>query len=133
MIERRREPAVYRRIADEIAARIRSGELQPGDQLPSADLVCRLYGVGMATANRAIQELKYDGLIETEPGRRSRVRAQPERQVIKVQRGSQWWTRPATDADREQMTLAEGERVIVLVHGARVTLYPADSTEFRTS
>lgn len=133
MVDRRRARALFRQIADELTEEITSGRRRPGEAMPSADLICRTYGVGMATAKKALGILSAAGLIETESGRVARVRVQPERQIIKVQRGSSWWTREATPEDREKLTLRDGERVIVLVHGARVTLYPADSTEFHTS
>jgi DNA-binding GntR family transcriptional regulator len=64
---------VYRLIADEIA----SGNLGPGDRLPSErDLTERL-GVSRATVRRALGELAEDGLVEASAGRGSFVATGP--------------------------------------------------------
>jgi GntR family transcriptional regulator len=66
----------YREIADDIAARIRSGEqgYGPGDQLPSYTEVARLYSVSVSTASRAIGLLHDRGLVESIVGRGVYVR-----------------------------------------------------------
>jgi DNA-binding GntR family transcriptional regulator len=55
-----------RRRYEEIAAHFRrlihDGELSPGDSLPSLRKVCEEFGVANATANRAFQILKAEGL-----------------------------------------------------------------------
>jgi len=136
MIDRRREPAIYRRIADDLARRIRSGELAPGDLLPSADLVCRTYGVGMMTANRAIQELKYDGLVDTESGQRTRVRADPPKELVRLVRSATMDLRMPTPEEREEFGLREGVPVAEVEWGRpaerRRRVYPGDRYRFTT-
>lgn len=62
------EIAVYRRIAAEIAARITSGELAPGDTVPSTRQIMARYGVAMATATKVITTLRDQGLVQARPG-----------------------------------------------------------------
>ncbi len=58
----------YQRIADDLRARISSGEYPPGSQLPTkAELMTR-YGVAVNTVERAIDELRKAGIVETLQG-----------------------------------------------------------------
>lgn len=65
----------YRHIADEVEARIRSGELAPGDQLPTQRAFAKREGIAVSTAARVYGELTRRGLISGEVGRGSFVRA----------------------------------------------------------
>ena len=55
---------LYHRVYREIAKEIESGQLQPGDRLPSERWLCDELGVSRATVRRAIEELVGDGLVE---------------------------------------------------------------------
>ena len=68
----------YQRIADDLRARISSGEYPPGSQLPTkAELMAR-YQVAVNTVERAIDELRKAGLVETLQGAGMFVREPPE-------------------------------------------------------
>ncbi|MDX3229383.1 GntR family transcriptional regulator [Streptomyces sp. ME19-01-6] len=58
----------YMRIAAKIRARIESGDLQPGDPLPSAREIMRAEGVSSATAARVAPVLRAEGYALTTPG-----------------------------------------------------------------
>ncbi|MER7516340.1 TetR/AcrR family transcriptional regulator C-terminal domain-containing protein [Streptomyces sp. NPDC126499] len=58
----------YLAIAAEIGRRIRSGELSPGDRVPSTRAITREWGVAMATATKALAALRQEGLVRAEPG-----------------------------------------------------------------
>jgi GntR family transcriptional regulator len=60
---------VYVAVADHLAARIASGELQPGARLPAERELAREYGVAVGTARRAVKELASRGLVRVLPGR----------------------------------------------------------------
>ncbi|MFE0650589.1 TetR/AcrR family transcriptional regulator C-terminal domain-containing protein [Streptomyces sp. NPDC059534] len=60
--------APYLAIADELRRRIRTGELSPGDRVPSTRAVTREWGVAMATATKALAVLRQEGLVRAEPG-----------------------------------------------------------------
>jgi len=69
---------LFRQIAEQLRASIRSGELKPGDQLPSeADLMDH-YGSARMTVRQALAQLKSEGLIISEHGRGVFVRPQPQ-------------------------------------------------------
>lgn len=71
--------APYQQIADALRAQIESGELAPGDQLPSIAALTSEYDVSIGTARSALSVLKADGLIVTRHGRGSHVRTRPGR------------------------------------------------------
>lgn len=60
--------APYLRIADEIAGRIASGALAPGDRVPSTRQITKDWGVAIATASKVIAELRQRGLVDAVAG-----------------------------------------------------------------
>ncbi|WP_405795095.1 TetR/AcrR family transcriptional regulator C-terminal domain-containing protein [Streptomyces sp. NBC_01506] len=68
----------YLRIAAELRRRIASGELAPGDRVPSTRRITREWGVAMATATKALAVLSQEGLVRAVPGVGTVV-AQPDR------------------------------------------------------
>lgn len=58
----------YRKIADEIAGRIASGELAPGARVPSTRQIMAEHRVAMATATRVITTLRERGLVQARRG-----------------------------------------------------------------
>ena len=64
---------LYRRVFDALSGRIRSGEMKPGDRLPSEAETARQFGVSRITSKRALQMLAAEGLIRRIPGRGSFV------------------------------------------------------------
>ncbi|TDD71427.1 GntR family transcriptional regulator [Actinomadura darangshiensis] len=69
----------YRRIVTEIGARILTGDLRPGDRVPSVRQIAQRWGVAIATATKVIATLREEGLIEAKVGSGSVVKAQPDR------------------------------------------------------
>lgn len=55
-------------VIDDIAAKIASGQLKPGDRLPSAAELRAQYGVSITVVRRAIDYLKATGAVEGLPG-----------------------------------------------------------------
>lgn len=51
-----------------IRRRIASGELKPGDRVPSTRQITRQWGVAMATATRVLTTLRQEGLVVARPG-----------------------------------------------------------------
>ncbi|MET8527025.1 TetR/AcrR family transcriptional regulator C-terminal domain-containing protein [Micromonospora sp. NPDC005172] len=58
----------YLRIVAELRRRIASGELGPGDRVPSTRQIVREWGVAMATASRALTALRQENVIRAVPG-----------------------------------------------------------------
>lgn len=67
----------YVRVADDIAARIDSGELADGARLRSERELAEYYEVAYGTVRRAMAVLRERGLIETIHGRGTFVRKAP--------------------------------------------------------
>ena len=67
----------YLRVADDIAARITSGELAPGARLLSERDLAGYYGVSYGTVRRAMEVLRDRGLITTIHGRGTFVTDHP--------------------------------------------------------
>lgn len=56
--------AKWAQIVDDIRAQIASGELSPGDKLPSTSQLCKQYDVSAIVVRQAINALKVDGTLE---------------------------------------------------------------------
>lgn len=56
------------RIAAELRRRIETGELAPGDRVPSTREITRRWDVAMATATKVLTELRRQGLVHAVPG-----------------------------------------------------------------
>lgn len=68
---------VYRRIADALREAIESGDLAPGDKLPSESELMSRYGVAGGTVRQAIGVLRGEGVVIAEHGRGVFVRSRP--------------------------------------------------------
>jgi DNA-binding transcriptional regulator YhcF (GntR family) len=68
----------YLRIVDDIRHRIDSGELRPGDQVPSARGITQEWGVAIATATKVLAALQQEGLVKAVPGVGTVVATEPE-------------------------------------------------------
>ncbi len=64
----------YREIANDLRQRIDSGELPPGSKVPGENELIARFGVAQATARRALDELKNEGLIVAKRGAGTFVR-----------------------------------------------------------
>jgi DNA-binding GntR family transcriptional regulator len=70
-------PADYLRVVDAITEQIRSGELVPGDKLPTYAQLADKYLVSVSTAQAALRLLRDRGLVEGHQGKGTFV-SQPE-------------------------------------------------------
>jgi GntR family transcriptional regulator len=59
---------MYRQIADDLRAKIESGELEPGGQLPTEEDLKEQYSASRNTIREAIKMLTTPGLVETRAG-----------------------------------------------------------------
>lgn len=58
----------WRQIADVLREEVTQGQYGPDDRLPSVGDLARMWSVNRKTANKALQALRDEGLIEVEPG-----------------------------------------------------------------
>lgn len=65
------------RLAADLRQQIESGELQPGDQLPTVAELAKRYQVSTATVSKALRTLKDEGLIVTRHGWGTHVAERP--------------------------------------------------------
>ncbi len=64
---------LYHEVLARLEQRIRSGELAPGDHLPSERDLMEFYGVGRPAVREALQSLARAGIVEITHGERARV------------------------------------------------------------
>lgn len=81
------EPIVRRKLSDEVFARLRrsieSGELQPGDEMPSERTLMERFQVGRPAIREAMQALANMGLVEISHGERAKVLKLTARSLIR--------------------------------------------------
>lgn len=73
--------APYRQLADVLRAAILTGKYAPGTKLPSGPELVERYGVAKATAQKAIDALKNEGLAVSRQGSGTFVRERAQRPV----------------------------------------------------
>ncbi|MBB6344660.1 GntR family transcriptional regulator [Nonomuraea muscovyensis] len=73
-----RKIPVYQRIAEEVAERIRRGEIPPNRAIPGEKVMMREYGVAKVTARQAVAHLRDQGWVFTVPYRGTYV-ASPDK------------------------------------------------------
>jgi len=66
---------IYEQIAEQIKAKIISGELNAGDALPSMRLLAKELRISLITTKRAYEELEAQGFIESYTGKGSFVKS----------------------------------------------------------
>jgi GntR family transcriptional regulator len=111
-IDRTSDRPVYKQVADALRAAIRTGELADGQPLASETELMQRYGVSRNSARNAVALLRLEGLVVTEHGRGTYVRAhRPMRRLnssrySKTNRQAALHTETAEqDANREQQLL----------------------------
>ncbi|WP_319460106.1 winged helix-turn-helix domain-containing protein [Micromonospora sp. RTP1Z1] len=56
-------PMGYRRIADDLRARIAAGEYPPGERLPTYKELAEMYSAGVSTIQKAVLLLQSEGAV----------------------------------------------------------------------
>jgi len=74
---RERSRELGRSLTRYVHARIRSGQLQPGDKLPAERELAEMFGGSRGAIRRALLELESEGLIGREVGRGTFIKAGP--------------------------------------------------------
>jgi GntR family transcriptional regulator len=130
MIDPSADRAVFRQLADLLRNQIVSGELGPGDPLPSELRLAQEYGISRTTVRQAIAQLRTEGLVSVERPRGTFVRVPEEIQFVTLARGERVSARMPTDAERRTYRLGEGVPVLVVIAtDGTQTIHPADKVQ----
>ena len=84
---------VYKQIADDLRARIASGQLEPGDDVPTEAELAHEWRTSRGPIRNALAALRAEGLIETTRGRPARVRERKAHQAVDVSIPFTRWAR----------------------------------------
>lgn len=84
---------LYVRIADDLRRKISSGELSPGDEVPSEGELAELWHSSRGPIRNALGALRNEGLIETRRGRPARVAIRKSQQPAEVSIPFTRWAR----------------------------------------
>ncbi|GLW28091.1 GntR family transcriptional regulator [Actinoplanes regularis] len=76
----------HRQIAAQLRERIRREEWQPGERLPSIPAIAEMFGVAKQTVQRAVDQLRVEGVLITKPGSGTYVRG-TRRRLNRLSRG----------------------------------------------
>ena len=76
IISNRSGKPIYEQITAQVKSATMSGELQPGDPLPSMRALAKSLHISVITTQRAYEDLQRDGFIDTITGRGSFVAVQ---------------------------------------------------------
>ena len=76
----------HRQIATQLRERIRRGDWQPGERLPSIPAMAEMFGVAKQTVQRTVDQLRVEGLLITKPGSGTYVRG-TRRRLNRLSRG----------------------------------------------
>ena len=76
IISNRSGKPIYEQITAQVKSAIMSGELQPGDPLPSMRALAKSLHISVITTQRAYEDRQRDGFIDTITGRGSFVAVQ---------------------------------------------------------
>ncbi|QLQ38021.2 winged helix-turn-helix domain-containing protein [Micromonospora robiginosa] len=127
MIYPGQEPVGYQDLAAILRERVTSGQLRPGDRLPSERDLSQTYGVAAMTARAAVKQLRAEGLVEAVRGRGVVVRESVEPEEVVVDLGDWVSARSPTPQERRDYGVPEGVPLLVIAHPDGLQdLYPAD-------
>ena len=130
MIDPSADRAVFRQLADILRAKIESGELGPGDPLPSELRLAQEFSISRTTVRQAIAQLRTEGLVSVERPRGTFVRVPEEVELVTLARGERVSARMPTDTERRSYRLGEGVPVFVVISpDGTKTVHPADRVQ----
>jgi DNA-binding FadR family transcriptional regulator len=127
MIDPSADRAVFRQLADLLRRQIESGELAPGDPLPSELRLGEDHNISRTTVRQAIAQLRSEGLVTVDRPRGTFVRVPAPFEVVVLNSGERAGARMPTDTERRRFNLREGVPVLVVTApDGTQTAYPAD-------
>jgi GntR family transcriptional regulator len=125
-----RGPSGYLELADLLRAQIVSGDIPPGQRLPSETMLAQTYGVATKTARAALAQLRNEGLAAHVRGYGVVVREHVEPELVTIDPSDAVSARMPSPAERDTYDVPEGVPLIVVKHAdGLMDLYPADRYE----
>lgn len=112
------ERPIYGQITDQIKEKILSGELVPGDALPSMRQLARDLHISVITTKRAYDDLERDGFLETVGGKGCFV-AQKNMELLReeqLRRTEESLRAAVSRAARAGITLSELTEMLTLLY-----------------
>jgi DNA-binding transcriptional MocR family regulator len=79
-----RDGPIYLAVADAIGAAVASGDLRPGERLPTHRALADALGVDLTTITRAYAEARRRGLLQATVGRGTFVRSEPHVPAVRT-------------------------------------------------
>lgn len=109
---------IYEQIASQIKNLIITGQLQPGEALPSMRLLARELRISVITTKRAYNDLEEEGFIETIPGKGSFVAGRDAGLIREegLRRAEEYLTQAASIARENQISLEELTDILRLLY-----------------
>lgn len=131
MVDPSADRAIFRQIADDLRARIVSGEYPPGSSLPVEATLVYTYDAGRLTVRAALDELEAEGRITRRRGRAALVREQQALILVKIPRGGRVRSRMPTDEERREHRMEAGVPLLIRFDpaGRELEPLPADRYE----
>jgi DNA-binding transcriptional regulator YhcF (GntR family) len=105
----------YEQLRTQVAAKVVTGELEPGEKLPTVRQLARDLGLAANTVARAYRELEADQVISTQGRRGTFVRSEVLDSASEESRGSaarQAALQFTRTARRDGLSLAEASRLV---------------------
>ncbi len=109
---------IYDQIASQIKNLIITGQLQPGEALPSMRLLARELRISVITTKRAYNDLEEEGFIETIPGKGSFVAGRDAGLIREesLRRAEEYLTQAVQIARENQIPLEELTEILELLY-----------------
>ena len=101
-VEKNGNLPLYRQLEEILKQRIKSGELKPGDQLPTEFELCDEFGISRISVRQALAELANDGFLCRHQGRGTFVNhlLSPTTKLLRVLIAEEQWIPPLREAVR---------------------------------
>lgn len=114
MAERADKRAQWARVAARVREDVVSGRLGLGDRVGGEVALAQRYGVSRGVVQRALAQLREEGILSTVHGRGSYVAAVPVVRMVRVGPGDRVTARLPEDSEREELGMPAGIPVLVI-------------------
>lgn len=110
---------IYEQISDQVKEQIMSGDLAPGEAMPSMRLLAKELHISVITTKRAYEELEHEGFLDTVPGKGCFV-AHQNRELLRENRlraVEDKLSQAIDEARKGAISLSELQEMLTLLYG----------------